>query len=109
MGETGARLTGTALEVADALVDDLAAMPDVTSKRMFGGVGIFSEGKMFVIVDSTGKVYLRADASTTDAFLEAGGEKHGRMPYWSVPSEVLNDGAQLLTWAQRARDVAFAP
>ena len=55
MGEEGAQLTGAAVEVAEVLVDDLAAITDLSSKRMFGGVGIFADGTMFTIVDGAAR------------------------------------------------------
>ena len=43
---------------------------------------------MFAIVDSEGRLYLRADASTAMAFEAAGSTQHARMPYWEVPEPV---------------------
>ncbi len=106
MGEKGARLTGTAVEVAETLVEELTPLGDITSKKMFGGVGIFGEANMFVIVDSQGTVYLKADAAMAEEFEAAGGEKHGRMPYWSIPEKVLADPDALLDWARRSMGLA---
>lgn len=106
MGEKGDRLTGTAADIAGRLVDDLAATPGISSKKMFGGVGIFAEGTMFIIVDSAGRVFFRVNDSTVGRFEEAGSEKHGRMPYWSVPETVLADRGQLEDWAQQALEAA---
>lgn len=106
MGEKGSRLTGTAVDVAAAIVEELAPLGEVTSKKMFGGVGIFGEGRMFVIVDSQGAVYLRDDDGA--AFTDAGSSKHGRMPYWLVPSDVLADEETFRDWARRALEVATA-
>lgn len=108
MGEKGARLTGTEVEVGDALVDELAPLGDVRAKKMFGGVGVFADDVMFVIIDSAGKVFLRANDETSVRFEEAGGEKHGRMPYYSVPETVLADEHQLGQWAAEALSVAAA-
>ena len=63
-------------------------------------------GDTFVIVDSAGHRYLRADAATSPSFEAAGSDKHGRMPYWQIPDGVLADPDQLLEWASAARDVA---
>lgn len=106
MGEQGARLTGTAVEVGEAIVADLASLGDVRSKKMFGGVGIFGDDVMFVIVDSAGNVFLRVDDGNRDRFEAAGAEKHGRMPYYAVPAAVLNDEAALLEWAGGSLRVA---
>ena len=106
MGQKDARLTGTAAEVAEVLVEELTPLGHVTSKKMFGGVGIFGDNKMFLIVDSQGTVFLKANESTSDEFERGGGEKHGRMPYWSVPVVVLADPETFAAWARRARDLA---
>lgn len=106
MGEKGARLTGTAVEVGELLVDELAPLGEVTSKKMFGGVGVFGDDIMFVIIDSTGRVFLRANDDTSSRFEDAGGEKHGRMPYYSVPDAVLADENRLQEWASEALTVA---
>lgn len=108
MGEKGARLTGTAVEVAETLVEELTPLGDISSKKMFGGVGVFAADKMFLIVDSHGTVFLKADDTGSAEFEKAGGEKHGRMPYWTVPTDVLSNPDTLLTWAGRARDLALS-
>ncbi len=41
---------------------------------------------MFAIVDSEGRLYLRADTTTAQAFDDAGSTQHARMPYWEVPA-----------------------
>lgn len=101
------RIAGTPSEVAEILTEEFKPLGEVTSKSMFGGVGLFVDGVMFTIVDKTGSVFLRSDASTDEAFETAGSHKHG-MPYWLVPESVMADPDQLLIWARRAADVAKA-
>ncbi len=108
MGENGAREGADAGNVAAGLVDDLLPLGAVTSKKMFGGYGLFCDGVMFGIVDSVGEVYLRADDALKGFFENAGSAKHGRMPYWSVPSNVVSAPADLEEWAGRALAVARA-
>ncbi|NNL13130.1 MAG: TfoX/Sxy family protein [Acidimicrobiia bacterium] len=108
MGEKGARLTGDTTETAAQLVDALASLGDVTSKKMFGGYGIFGDGVMFALIDSAGIPHLRTDESTTPQFEDAGSVKHSRMPYWSIPEAVLSDDEQLTEWATEAFEVAKA-
>ncbi|MDH3248737.1 MAG: TfoX/Sxy family protein [Acidimicrobiia bacterium] len=108
MGEKGARQTGRAADAAAAVVADLAPLGQVSSKKMFGGHGIFGDGVMFALIDSNGTVHLRADSVTEARFLDAGSTKHGRMPYWVVPSAVLASEAQFVTWASEALEVARA-
>lgn len=108
MGEKGAKQSKVGAAAADRLLEDLAPLGAVTAKKMFGGYGLFNDGVMFVIVDSAGEAYLRADAATSPTFEAAGSGKHSRMPYWQISAAVLADPDQLLEWAGAARDVAHA-
>jgi len=99
------RITGTPAEVAEVLTKEWTPLGQVTTKRMFGGVGIFCDGVMFTIIDKQGAVFLRSDETTDAIFEAAGSHKHG-MPYWLVPANVIGDPAELLSWARRAVVVA---
>lgn len=92
--------------MAERLLDELAPLGEVTAKRMFGGYGVFEDGVMFALVDSSGGAFLRADETTSARFEEVGSEAHGRMPYWRIPPTVLDDSDSLVDWATMARDVA---
>ena len=102
MGEKNSKLTGAATESTERLVDALGSLGDVTSRKMFGGYGVFCDGVMFALVDSTGLAHLRTDESSAAAFEAAGPAKHSRMPYWSIPEAVLTNDEKLATWANKA-------
>lgn len=105
MGKKGAKLTAVSTEIAAELVRQLRDLGDVSSKKMFGGSGIFESGKMFAFVDSEGEVFLKADDSNRQQFEEAGAAKHGRMPYFEVPQAILEDDADLKKWARTSMAV----
>ena len=105
MGTKGGRGKTAGIEAAAALEETLAPL-DVTSRAMFGGHGLFRDDIMFAIVDSEGRLYLRADASTARAFEAAGSTQHARMPYWEVPQPIREDTEQLREWAATAAEVA---
>ena len=100
MGTKGAKFSEKVSEVADGIVERLAPLGPVTWKKMFGGAGIFLDGKMFALVDHDGCAYLKADASNRDRYISAGSTQHGRMPYFSVPEGVLASDQQLREWAE---------
>ena len=86
----------------------------VSAKRMFGGYGIFLEGRMFALVaDST--LYLKADSETESEFEERGLErfkyhKKGKeysMSYYCAPEEALEDMDEMNDWARRSFDAAL--
>ena len=108
MGTKGDKRTTGAKTAAEEAVAALAPVGDVTSKGMFGGYGLFSDGTMFGLVDSTGALHLRVGDDTRGQFEEAGGVAHGRMPYYSVPEAVRVDRTKLLEWAGSAAAIAKA-
>jgi DNA transformation protein len=108
MGTKGARSKTAGVDAATKLVATLEPLGDVTARAMFGGHGIFSEDVMFAIVDSEGRIYLRADATTAMAFEAAGSTQHARMPYWEVPAPIRTDAEQLREWATAAAAIAVS-
>ena len=88
------------------MVRELADIGDVSSRKMFGGFGVFESGTMFAIVDSAGGVFLRVGETNTELFEAAGSHRHGRMPYNSVPDSILKDSATLRQWADSAISVS---
>ena len=91
MGAKGDKMTNDAVLATEHLVQKLESMGAVTAKKMFGGHGVFHEGKMFGIVDSKGTAYLKADDTILEIFEKAGAHKHGKMPYYSIPDTVLKN------------------
>lgn len=106
MGKKGAKLTTDAESAAARVVADLGDLGEVSSRKMFGGLGIFESGTMFGIVDSSGGVFLRAGDSNAMLFEEAGSHRHGKMPYYSVPDSVLGDPSALRGWGSAAIDAS---
>ncbi len=70
MGIKGDKLTQDSVSTAEELVNKLDCICGITSKRMFGGNGIFCEGKMFALVDSKGQCFLKVDDSIKKDFEE---------------------------------------
>ena len=108
MGDKGGKLSQDASAACENVVEILKPIGDVTSKKMFGGYGIFESGAMFALVNSQGQVHLKVDDSNQSRFETAGSEKHGRMPYYQVPAEVLGDDDLLIEWARISIDIAHA-
>lgn len=85
----------------------LAPLGPVLPRALFGGYGLYLDGRIFAII-AWGRLYFRTDAATREAFLRAGGEPfvyQGRggpveMPY-STPPPQADSTAALLPWAER--------
>ena len=105
MASKGDRQKTAGIEAAARLEQELEPL-GVQARAMFGSHGLFKDDIMFAIVDSEGRLYLRADGSTATAFEAAGSTQHARMPYWEVPEPVREDPEQLRTWAATAAEVA---
>lgn len=82
----------------------------VAVKRMFGGAGIYAEGRMFALVHQ-GVIYLKVDAQNAPAFerehlppftyaTKAG--KRGVLSYRRMPDRLYDDPEELVAWARAA-------
>jgi DNA transformation protein and related proteins len=100
---------------ADFVVEQLDGCGPITTKRMFGGVGIYSGDTFFAIIDND-VLYLKVDDSTRPEFERAGcgpfrpygDEREGTMQYYDVPVAVLEDADALCVWGGKSIAVAIA-
>ena len=101
---------------ADFVVEQLDGCGPIVTKRMFGGVGIYSGDIFFAIIDND-VLYLKTDDSTRKDFEAAGSEPFRAPPrapqqagetmmYYSVPVSVLEDADELAAWGRKAITVA---
>jgi len=106
MVKKGEKMTQESILSAEELIEKLFVIEGVTTKRMFGGHGIFHVDKMFGHITAKGGQYLQADQSNVDAYLAKGSEKHSRMTYYSIPADILEDHYVLLEWAEIAIQIS---
>jgi DNA transformation protein len=99
-------------EFRDFVLDQLAGVRELRSKRMFGGLGLYSGERFFAIV-AADELFLKVDDSNRSAYEAAGSEpfrpvldRPVSMSYWRVPIEVLEDPVELTVWANAAIRVA---
>jgi DNA transformation protein len=84
-----------------------------TARRMFGGYGLYVDGLICGLV-ADGRVYLKTDAQTQDAFTAAGCAPFVyegmtqpiEMSYWTVPESALESAEDMAPWLKRALDAA---
>ena len=106
MGIKGNKLSDDASLSVELLKEKLSQISGITSKKMFGGFGVFHEEKMFALVNSKGEMYLKANDEERPKFEEAGAHQHGRMPYFSIPESVFNDLEKLVQWAEESIEIS---
>lgn len=94
------------------VVDQLADLGRVTSRKMFGGVGLYCGGIFFGII-ACDELYLKVDDRTRGEYERAGmrpfrpdPNRPTTMKYYAVPLGVLESGVELTRWAQKAVDAA---
>ena len=91
------------------VLEQLAGLGELRSRRMFGAAGLYCAEVFFAIV-SDDTLYLRVDDSNREDFTARGmapfrpfaDRPEVSMTYYEVPAEVLEDGAVLVSWGQRA-------
>jgi len=91
-------------------LDQLARVPNLLPRPMFGGIGLYSDGVFFGIL-AADVMYFKVDDQTRPDYEAAGMAPFApfadrpttmTMPYYSVPVHVLEDSDTLLGWARRA-------
>ena|SRR5438270_687342 len=99
-------------DLANRIRELIAAEPDVTEQRMFGGLAFLVRGNMSVAASGQGGLLLRVDPEETDALLRRSHarpfEMRGReMQGWlRVDSEGVRTKRQLEPWVRRGVEYA---
>ncbi len=106
MGIKGDKMGKESELSAELMKAKLSSIEGITTKKMFGGHGIFHDGKMFGIIDSKGQSLLKVNDSTKADFEEKGATKHSRMPYYSIPIEILENQDELVKWAKKSIEIS---
>ena len=92
-------------EFRDHVLDLLEPLGAVTARAMFGGAGIFMDGRMFALI-SKDVLYFKVDDENRGEYEAAGMEPFGRMPYFQVPIDVMEDPDDICAWARGAYGAA---
>jgi DNA transformation protein and related proteins len=97
------------------VLEQLAELPHVSSRRMFGAVGLYADELFFGLIDDD-TLYLRVDDRNRADYATRGMAPFRpykdkpllSMSYYETPAEVLEDALELLSWARRSLEVAAA-
>ena len=84
------------------VLDQLSAWGNVSARKMFGGAGLYRDGKMFGLV-AEDVVYLKVAESNRDKFLTAGSSPFNPFPnsptvlsYFEIPPDILENPERLM-------------
>ena len=90
------------------MIDQLSAFGEVTARKMFGGAGLYRDGKMFCLV-AEDVAYLKVDDTNRGKYEEVGSgpfspypDKPGMMSYFEIPPDVLENPEELTVWAEES-------
>lgn len=91
----------------ELVLDQLADLPEVECRSMFGGYGLYS-GDTFFGVLYKDTLYFRTDEPTVERYRAAGmqpfrtGKNQTLKHYYEVPSDVLENRETFTEWARAA-------
>ncbi|MEO1538044.1 MAG: TfoX/Sxy family protein [Pseudomonadota bacterium] len=98
-------------QIARAL-ELLDGVGPMTTRKMFGGLGIYADGRIFAVLMSDGELKLRGAGAIAQVFetegwarwtyQRDGSDTTTAMPYWAVPNSLLDDPDAASDWARRA-------
>lgn len=91
--------------------DLLAGAGSLTTRKMMGGLCLYSDGIIFALLYSDGQLYLKAQGDFIARIEALGGERwtyqrEGKkpigMPYWTLPDAYLDDPEAAAALAREA-------
>ncbi|HRP09416.1 MAG TPA: TfoX/Sxy family protein [Terricaulis sp.] len=97
-----------------------AGLGPIQVKRMFGGAGVYAQGRMFALL-ADDAIYLKADDALKRSLAEEGcgpfvwtpasgprAGEHIDMGYWRLPDAALDDPDLAADWGRKALAVALS-
>lgn len=94
------------------VLDQMANLTGLATKRMFGGIGIYRNGTFFAVIDND-TLFFKVDEVLAQRYRDQGMPPFMPIPgakpmmgYYQVPPDVLEDGPQLVSWAKDSIAVA---
>ncbi|MBB6096583.1 DNA transformation protein [Povalibacter uvarum] len=95
------------------VIEQLTPIARISSRRMFGGVGLYADEFFFALIDDD-TVYFKVDDSNRDDYVARGckafrpfaDDPTYSMSYFELPADVLEDVDLLRPWARKSFAVA---
>ena len=97
------------------ILEQLEGLERLRSRRMFGGVGLYSGELFFGIIDDD-TAFFKSDARNSadytarnmPRFMPFPERPEAVMAYYQVPADIIEDAESLVAWARKSVAVALA-
>jgi DNA transformation protein and related proteins len=97
------------------VLEQLTGLERVTTRRMFGGVGLYSGELFFGLIDDDTLFFKTGESNFADyearnmpRFMPPANRPLSPMGYHQVPADIIEDAEALVGWARKAVAVALA-
>ena len=97
------------------VLEQLTGLDRLSTRRMFGGVGLYSGELFFGLIDDDTLFFKTGEANFAEyaarrmpRFMPPANRPLGPMGYHQVPVDIIEDGEALVSWARQAVAVALA-
>lgn len=98
----------------DALIPLFSPLGEIHWRKMFGGAGVYCDGRMFILV-ADDRLYFKADSVNVEWYEQKGSEpfifddgaKPIAMSYWLAPASVIADSELALEWGEQGVSAAM--
>jgi len=97
------------------VLEQLGGLARVTSRRMFGGIGLYCDGVFFGLIDDD-TLFFKVDDTNRPDYVARGmapfrpfrDRPDQSMSYFEVPADALEDRDELTAWARKSVTAAAA-
>ncbi len=101
-------------EFLEYVLETMSLWAAVSSRKMFGGYGLYRDGLMFALMVED-ELFFKTDADNVAQFERAGSRPFSyqsktrtvQLSYWSAPNESLESPAEMRDWCQLAYAAAL--
>jgi DNA transformation protein len=97
------------------VLEQLAGLERVSTRRMFGAVGLYCGELFFGLIDDDTLFFKTGESNAAEyqarkmpRFMPPANRPLGPMGYHQVPADIIEDGESLVAWARKAVEVALA-
>jgi DNA transformation protein len=97
------------------ILEQLARLPSLRSNRMFGGIGLYSDGLFFGLIDDDTLFFKTNDSNIAPyrerqmpRFMPFPDRPEAVLGYHQVPADVIEDAETLVDWARKSVAVALS-